>query len=171
MKRHLVLIGLPGAGKSVVGQAAAQLLRTPFSDLDREIENAAGQPIQGIFDLLGEPRFRELEREAMSLVVSGLPKVIAPGGGWAAQPGNIDAVADRVLLVWLTVPPEVAAARVGGDAHRPLLSRGDPQAIMQRLLREREPHYRRATAVVDATLGTPEVVAQEVVRVAMALQG
>ena len=62
-------------------------------------------------------------------------------------------------------------ARIEATTDRPLLSQGRPDAIMKRLLREREPFYRRAAVAVDATLGPPEVVAQEVVRAALALQG
>ncbi|MGK2935282.1 MAG: shikimate kinase, partial [Gemmatimonadaceae bacterium] len=78
------LIGLPGAGKSSVGNAVATKLQIPFVDLDREIESTAGKSIARIFAEDGEPRFRNLELEA----TERLPRtsaIVAPGGGWISN--------------------------------------------------------------------------------------
>lgn len=159
MRRHVILVGLPGSGKSTVGPLLATELGLPFVDLDRDIEQAAGRAVPEIFALEGESVFRELEREAMDLRLGGPPSVLAPGGGWAAQPGNLEVAGPRAVVVYLACSPGTAASRLAGDRSRPLLLGGDPAAALERLLLAREPYYRRATFEVDAEAGPPALVA------------
>jgi shikimate kinase len=164
VKRHLVLVGLPGSGKSTVGALAAAELGAGFTDLDAVIEAVAGVPIAEIFATRGETAFRELEREAMDAALLGDPRVIAPGGGWAAQPGNLAAVEARALVIYLAISPEAAARRLAGDTSRPLLAgMADPREMLEKLLIAREPFYRLARLEVDAESGPPEFVAEAVV--------
>ena len=65
MKRHLVLVGLPGSGKSTVGRLVARLLDTAISDLDELTVSAAGMSVAEVFATHGEARFRQMERAAM----------------------------------------------------------------------------------------------------------
>lgn len=167
MKRHLILVGLPGSGKSTVGALAAAELGAGFTDLDLVIEATAGVPIAEIFATRGEASFRELEREAMANVMAGAPGVVATGGGWAAQPGNLATVEAHALVVYLAVSPEVAARRLSGDTTRPLLAgMADPREMLEQLLVAREPFYRLAGLEVDAEAGSPEFVATGVVAAA-----
>jgi shikimate kinase len=167
MRRHLVLVGLPGAGKSTVGRIAAERLGCPFVDLDERIASRTGKPVAEIFATRGEPAFRELEREAMDLALAGEPSVIAPGGGWAAQPGNLAAAEPRAILVYLAVSPAAAAARLARSADRPLLAGGEHREMLDRLLVAREPFYRLASQEVDAEAGSPQFVAEGVVAAAL----
>jgi shikimate kinase len=64
MPRHLVLVGLPGAGKSVVGQQVAEALGAPLFDIDQLLVREMGMPVAQIFGMVGEPRFREMEHKA-----------------------------------------------------------------------------------------------------------
>lgn len=162
MKQHLILSGLPGAGKSTVGALVAGQLGCGFVDLDRQVEAATGTSIPDLFAARGESGFRELEREAMDAALAGSPAVIASGGGWAAQPGNMDAVRGRALVVYLAVAPAAAAARLAGAGDRPLLVGGNPRLALERLLEAREPFYRLADAEVDGDAGSPELVAASV---------
>lgn len=150
-RRHLVLIGLPGSGKSTVGRMAAQLLDTHLTDIDGVIERATGLPVADLFAEEGEHAFRARERQAVRDALLLPPHVVAPGGGWAAQPGNLEEAASRVFTVYLDVRPEVAAARLGEAPDRPLL-RGGPLERLRGLLAGREPYYHRADARVDASL-------------------
>jgi len=85
VKRHVVLIGLPGSGKSTVGRLVAERLGAAFVDIDAIIERREGRPIALIFAEKGEAAFREMERKEMETTLAAEPAVIAPGGGWAAQ--------------------------------------------------------------------------------------
>jgi len=156
--RHLVLVGLPGAGKSTVGALAAEQLQLPFTDLDERIEAAAGRSVPTIFAVEGEARFRQLERSAMEAALAETPGVIAAGGGWAAEPGNLEAArAAGALIAWLTVSPEVAARRLEGKSTRPLLAGGAPAERLGALLAARVHAYQRADAFISNEGDDPTV--------------
>ena len=165
MKRHLVLVGLPGSGKSTVGGLVARALRAAFTDIDTLVAEAAGLSVSGIFETRGEAEFRRLERAAVLGALAAPPHVIAPGAGWIAEPGNLDAAIGSSCLVYLMVTPDTAARRLGSDDSRPLLQGGDPVTRLRELLLTREPWYRRAGREIDAS-GDPEAVAAEVVAIA-----
>lgn len=150
MRRSLVLIGLPGSGKSAAGRLVAERIGVPFHDLDQLIEQRAGRTIVRIFAEDGEPAFRQLERQAMSDLLGEPPAVIAAGGGWAAQPGALEEARNigSPLIVYLWTTAETAALRVGNGEGRPLLA-GNPLAALGRLLRERDPTYRGADVTVS----------------------
>lgn len=157
MKRHLILVGLSGSGKSTVGRLAAQQLRTGFSDIDELIVTGSGQPVAELFAREGEAQFRRLERAALERALAASPHVIAPGAGWIAEPGNLQTAGDA-LLIYLEISPASAAARLAGDSTRPLLSGGDPVARLTGMLKAREPWYRKAALTIPAS-GSPEAVA------------
>jgi len=169
VKRHIVLVGLPGSGKTTVGRLAANVLSTAFTDIDETAVAAAGMSVAEIFRVGKEAQFRRIERAAMDGALAAPPHVVAPGAGWMVQPGNLAAAADAVL-VYLRISPEAAAARLAGDQSRPLLLDADPAARLSELLAQRERWYSQAHAEVDAA-GRVEAVATEVVRAARSLGG
>src|SRR5215211_8602636 len=105
MPRHIVLVGLPGAGKSTVGKLVAEALNTDVLDIDRLLVREIGMPVSQIFGMVGEARFREMERDAVKAAQAGSPGVIVPGGGWAAQPGQLEAVLSSCLVIYLRCLP------------------------------------------------------------------
>ena len=161
MKRHLILVGISGSGKTTVGRLAAKQLGTHFSDIDELIVAGSGQPVAELFAREGEAQFRRLERAAMERVLSAPPHLIAPGAGWIAEPGNLEAAGDAVLI-YLEISAAAAAARIAGDATRPLLAGGDPVARLSGMLRTREGWYRKAALTIPAS-GSPDTVAAQVV--------
>ena len=91
-KPHLILVGLPGAGKSVVGEALAERLNRSFLDFDREIERREGSSISEIFAVSGEPHFRQME-VALTLELRQYGNmVVAPGGGWVTNKGVVEII-------------------------------------------------------------------------------
>jgi shikimate kinase len=163
MDRHVILVGLPGSGKSTVAPLVAGALDLPFVDVDAVIVRRMGMPVARIFGEFGEARFRELEREAMADQLDGPISVLAPGGGWAVQPGNLEAATARALVVYLEVAPATALGRALEGAERPLLAGGEGLARMTTLLREREAHYRRADVIVENHGDDPAVAATKIV--------
>ena len=153
MKSHLVLVGLPGSGKTTVGKPVAEKLGCPFLDIDAEIERREGKTVREIFAELGEPHFRKREQQITREVRDKPPLVVAPGGGWVADPANIALLRPPARLVYLKVRPSVALARLGPfRGTRPLLSRPDPLAEIKRLLDERRAAYESADMAVDTEL-------------------
>src|SRR5215204_2964147 len=100
MPRHILLVGLPGSGKSTVGRLVAEGLSAPLIDIDGLLVREMGMPVSQIFGMVGEARFREMERDAVTAAQSGNPGVIVPGGGWAAQPGQLEAARASSILVY-----------------------------------------------------------------------
>ena len=166
MKRHVVLIGLPGAGKSTIGRLVADTLQAPLVDIDAIIMRKEGRPIEILFAERGEAVFRQLEAQEVDTALRGNPAIIVPGGGWAAQPGALESARDRALLIYLKTRPGTAATRAVPQGNRPTLMGEDPELRMRELLREREPFYVQADAQVETDRQRPAEVAAAVVRLA-----
>ena len=171
MKRHIVLIGLPGAGKTTVGRLVAEKLSAGFVDIDNVLIRKEGKPISMIFAEKGEQAFREMERREMDAALGNEPAVIAPGGGWAAQPGNLDAARSRGYFVYLKARAEVAAGRAEPSGTRPVLMGDDPVERMRELFKTRDPFYATADATVMTEAKSLENVAAEVVKLAQTSGG
>jgi len=171
MIRHVVLIGLPGSGKTTVGKLVADALKSPFVDIDAIVARKEGRPISMIFAEKGESVFRELERVEMEAALGGVPAIIAPGGGWAAQQGALSSVQQRGLVVYLKTRPDTAASRAAPQGNRPLLTGEDPSSQMRELLKEREPFYVLADATVETDRKAPAKVVEEIVRLARTRAG
>jgi shikimate kinase len=166
MPRHIVLVGLPGSGKSTVGQLVAEGLSAPLIDIDGLLVREMGMPVSQIFGMVGETRFREMERDAVNAAQSGAPGVIVPGGGWAAQPGQLDAAMTECLSFYLRCLPATAAKRSQQGEVRPVLAGTDPVQRMRTLLEEREPLYLLAHHTVQTENVAPEGVAAEIMALA-----
>ena len=154
------LVGMPGSGKSTVGQEVAGRLGVPLVDLDAEIEREIGGSVAQIFEERGEAGFRELEARALLRASTQDPSVVACGGGVVLEPANRVTLRNTGVCVFLDVPLEQLRDRVPPAAERPLIrEEGD----LERLLRAREPLYREFAAhVVDAS-GPPGEVADAIV--------
>jgi shikimate kinase len=160
MPRHLVLVGLPGCGKSTVGRQVAEALGAPLFDIDSLLVREMGMPVEQIFGMVGERRFREMEQKAvLAAVAAEEPAVIVPGGGWAAQPGQMHGAREFALLVYLACQPRTAAKRAEEGEARPLLVGPDPVDRMRKLLESREPFYKLADFEVAADGRIEEVSA------------
>ncbi len=167
-RRHVVLVGLPGAGKTTVGKAVAEKLGCQFVDVDSLIVRKTQMPVERFFAEFGETKFRAVEKEAVAEALGGEAAVIVPGGGWAAQAGNLDAVGASALVVYLKCMATTAAKRLQGGEVRPLMSGGDgdPFERMRNLLKERETFYNQADAEVKTDMKSAPQVAEDVVLLA-----
>lgn len=162
--RHLVLIGLMGAGKSTVGRVLARRLGLPFVDADEAIEAAAKRSITDIFQDYGEAEFRRLEREVIARLLAGPQHVIATGGGAPMNPDTRARIRETAVSVWLRVRLATLAARTERRGRRPLLAEGDVRETLRRLLEEREPVYSQADLVIDGGACPPERTAELVLK-------
>ncbi len=156
-----VVVGAPGAGKSTIGAAVAELLGLPFADADTIIEQRAGKPIPEIFIDDGEDVFRALERTVVAESLTGFDGVLALGGGAILHDGTRELLASHTV-VYLSVELSDAVKRVGLGAGRPLLSI-NPRATLKYLLDQRRPLYASVATHTVATDGrSPAEIAAEV---------
>ena len=147
----LVLVGLPGSGKSVVGKRMAQRHSATFVDLDEVIEREARRTIPEIFEIEGEAAFRARELAAVRSVGPAdadgrLRRVIATGGGTPMDPRNRWLLYRGRVPVWLDSRPEVLAQRLRRSRNiRPLIAGRDPIAALRSLSSGRERFYAAAS--------------------------
>ena len=148
---RIALVGLRGAGKTTLGQLAAQALAVPFVELDREIERASGMELSEIFAVHGQAMFRSLERQCLETIVARFERVvIATGGSLVTEPATYDLLLSTCYVVWLSAAPDEHMSRVlaQGDL-RPMAD--GPQAMddLKAILESRTPLYAKADAVVN----------------------
>lgn len=161
MSPRVVLVGVPGAGKSTVGRLLARKLNVEFRDTDTDVETVAGMPITDIFVSLGEPAFRKYEEEAVAAALAAHDGVLSLGGGAVLSEKTRQLLADHPV-VWLEVDLSHATQRVGLNQARPLLL-GNVRGTMKKLLDDRAPFYAAvATWRVDTGDKSPTAIAAEI---------
>lgn len=156
----VVLVGVPGAGKTTVGTALAQALGVGFRDTDDDVEASSGRAIADIFLASGEAEFRRLEAAAVEAALADHTGVLALGGGAVLDPATRARLAGLAggRVVWLRVGLAAASKRAGLSTARPLLF-GNLRAQLKALMDAREPLYREvASLVIDADERTPDEV-------------
>lgn len=138
--RHVVLLGLMGAGKTSVGRRVAERLGRQLIDGDAVLEDrTGGLTAAQVAEAEGLDALHTLEAEiAMEALASSTPAVIGP----AASVIELDVLRDALaghLVVWLTGSPEHLAQKAVEKDHRPLLDEGDPVQLFRDQLAVREP--------------------------------
>jgi len=162
---NLYLVGFMGTGKSTVGRAVAQRIGFRWLDSDHEIERAQGRTVAEIFAREGEAGWRAMEREFIERGHPATRTVVSTGGGLVAQPGMLDALLGRGVVVCLHASLETILERTRTRQNRPLLEVEDPFARIRELYAQREPIYRRSGSLV-LTDGRPLLdVVSHVIRV------
>lgn len=148
--QNIVLVGMPGCGKSTVGKALAEALSRPFYDADAEIVRRCGISIPEIFETQGEAGFRKIETEVLSDLCRQSSAVIATGGGAVTVPENFAVLRQNSKVVWLTRDVSVLPT-----AGRPLSRQTD----LREMLQKRTPFYQSVCDVqVDGNAGIQAVV-------------
>ena len=156
-KQNLVLIGMPGCGKTAVGREAAALLGREFVDLDQLISERAGQSIPDIFAEKGEAVFRDLESQVVREIAGNTGLVIATGGGCVLRPQNMRRLRQNGCLILLDRPAE----QLLPTEDRPLADTPDK---MHRLYRERMPVYQTAADLIIPAENSVSETARRVIR-------
>ena len=156
----IVLVGMPGSGKSTVGAALAARLGAPFQDVDAVIAERVGKPVAEIFADDGEAVFRAFE-EATTTELLASAGVLALGGG-AVMSASIRAALRGHRVVWLRVGLPQAVKRIGLDTARPLLL-GNVRGRLLALMNQRAPLYADvATELIDTDDLTPDETAEKI---------
>jgi shikimate kinase len=154
----IILVGLSGAGKTVVGRLLAQRLAFRFLDLDSEVEHLAGCSIADLFAREGEGAFRDLEDQVTRTAAVDSETVVSTGGGWMDRP-ELREMWPGAVRVWLRVEPQSALSRLAQErSTRPLLAGPHPESALRRLLADRLAAYEMAEIAVRTDGLAPEAV-------------
>jgi XRE family aerobic/anaerobic benzoate catabolism transcriptional regulator len=150
---RVALVGLRGAGKTTLGQRAAEALGVPFVELDREVERASGMELSEIFAIHGQAMYRRLERQCLETVIARFDRVvIATGGSLVTEPATYDLLLSSCFVVWLSARPEEHMGRVLAQGDLRPMAEG-PQAMddLKAILDSRTALYAKADAEVDTS--------------------
>ncbi len=158
----LSLIGSRGSGKSTVGRLLAARLEKKFVDTDSLVMETAKKNIREIFELGGEPLFRELEAEAIRHAAAQSNVVIAAGGGVVLSQINVDILKACGPIIWLSASAQVLWQRIAADTTsqtlRPNLTPAGGLPEVQALLARRTPLYAAAADWQTSGEAEPEQV-------------
>ena len=147
---RIALVGLRGAGKTTLGQRAAEALGVPFVELDREVERASGMELSEIFASHGQGMYRRLERQCLEAVIQRFDRVvIATGGSLVTEPATYDLLLSSCFVVWLSARPDEHMSRVLAQGDLRPMAEG-PQAMddLKAILESRTALYAKADAKV-----------------------
>ncbi len=166
----IVLVGLPGSGKSYFGRQLASALNFPFYDLDQLIEEKYQLKIPEIFSLYSEGQFRKWESATLEAFLDREDSfILASGGGCPCFNGNMDLINAKSTSVYLDVPIKEISARLGASRvnNRPMFSGLDQGEIilkLKSLLVERDYFYSQAKIKLSGEDFSAELLISELIR-------
>jgi shikimate kinase len=143
----IYLVGFMGSGKSTIARALASRLRWQHEDVDDLIERRERRTIADIFAKQGEPYFRSVEREMLTVLRPLRHVVVATGGGTYADAENRVAINLDGVSVWIDLPLQDLLHRIPLDGRRPLAAN---RADLERLFAVRTESYRLAHVRINA---------------------
>ena len=166
---NLVLIGMPGSGKSTCGVLAAKALCKDFADTDLLIQKAEGMPLQRIIDERGNAYFAEAEEKAIC-DASFRNAVVATGGSVVYSPRAMAYLKEKGVVVYLRISYETMKKRIANIATRGIILR-DGETLAE-MYAERAPLYEKyADFSVDCDEAEVERVVSEIVRLGREKEG
>jgi len=158
----IVLVGMPGSGKSTVGRFVAERLRRPFIDTDALVEQHVGMPVPAYLRDRGEAAFRAAESEVVARACATAGTIIGAGGGAVLDPLNRWALWHHGLVAWLDVPPAELVRRLeADDVARPTIQPYDAERLAS-VLGARRFAYAAADIALDGARD-PQRVADDLV--------
>ena len=163
--KTIVLVGLMGSGKTALGKRLAVALDRPFIDSDHLIEQEAGLSIRDIFEISGEAKFREIERNTILKHVTGQPVILSTGGGAFCDPITRANIIEHAVSIWIDSTPKNLLRRIGNTASRPLLTTGDPLEILTGLRKTRLADYKQAELHVRTGRHTRRVSMKKILNI------
>jgi shikimate kinase / 3-dehydroquinate synthase len=160
----VVLVGMPGSGKSSVGRLVAERLGRPFIDTDTLFEQVHGNPVPAYLAEHGEPAFRAAEAAVVADACATPGAVIGAGGGAVLDPLNRWTLWHHGAVAWLDLEPGQLVSRLEADpVPRPTFQPYDAGRLGT-VLAERMPFYRAADLQLDASRDAARVADELVAR-------
>ncbi len=163
MANKICLVGPMGAGKSTIGKKLASRLGMDFVDCDDEIEARTGTTISIIFDIEGEPGFRDREQKILADLIARTNTIIATGGGCVIREANRIHLGSADAVIYLCTDVAEQLQRTNKSRHRPLLDTPDRESRLTEIALIREPLYEEvATVTIHSHGRKATTVVQEI---------
>ena len=152
--KNIILIGMPGCGKSTVGKLLSQKCNRPFVDADASIEELTGCTIPQIFAKEGENAFRAYETQVLAKLTKASGTIIATGGGCVTREENTPLLKQNSQIIWLK--REIQSLPISG---RPLSQTHD----LHQMYDIRKPLYEKMADLIIENQGSPDQTAEEII--------
>jgi shikimate kinase len=163
-KEHIILVGMPGSGKSNLGFFLSKLMWMPFIDTDYYISVKEKKSVAMIFAEYGEDYFRKIEQQILQEIVEKEPSIISTGGGMPCFYNNMDIMNGSAITVYLEVPPEKLFEHLKYDNKRPLIKNKNDKELMDYIidsLGQRKLYYEKADITIQTYNKMPVQLATE----------
>ncbi|MGL5353121.1 MAG: shikimate kinase, partial [Clostridium sp.] len=158
MKNKILLIGMPGCGKTTIGKLLSKELNYNFIDMDKYIVDISGETIKSLFDK-GEENFRNFESRACDELSLKKNSVISSGGGVVKRKKNIDLFENESIIIFIDRPIEKIIGDVDTET-RPLLANGKEK--LYKLFEERYELYKQYSNITVVNDGYLKNVVLEI---------
>jgi shikimate kinase len=147
MEKHLMLVGMPGSGKTTLGRKWAEEMHVPLYEIDERLEEKFGISISEFVLLHGWEAFRDAEWNEIKEVLQKPVGVVVPGAGFFTNQERIDFALRQAEVVYLELDLKSLIQRLSNQEERearPLLSQGELQITLKQLFEERIQFYNQA---------------------------
>ena len=164
LSKSIVLIGLMGCGKSVIGKMLSEVIGVPFSDTDRIIEKKVGKEINQIFNDSGERYFRQVEEKVLERTLGDNAHIISTGGGSILSPKTRNLIKVKSCSIWIQCDVRIIAKRILNQGTRPLLNNKN---ILDTLIEKNEDRikfYSKADIHIKNENPNLELVVESIIR-------
>ena len=163
--KNIYLVGFMGTGKTTVGKILAKTLKKEFLEMDEAIETENGKKITEIFQIYGEPHFRELEKKLLLKISQKENLIVSCGGGLVCDKDNLEILKKTGIIFNLTASKESIYERTKKFKNRPLLNVEDPLKKIEELLSLRMPFYNKAHHTINTDGTEPKVIAKRIINI------
>ena len=164
LSKSIVLVGLMGSGKSVIGRMLSDKIGVPLSDTDRIIEKEVGKKVYQIFDDCGEKYFRKVEEEVVGRVLGNSPHIISTGGGSILSSKTRKAIKSKSFSIWVQCDVNIISNRILHQEKRPLLKSEKIVDILTEKNKERVKFYRQADSQAVNENSNLEMTVEDIVK-------
>lgn len=160
--KTIVLTGMPGSGKTIIGKLLSIKFNLEFTDIDSYIELNEKTTITKIFQLKGEKYFRKLEQKTIKSIFKPEDKIISLGGGAFENTQTREFLNKNALTVYLKTTPEIIFDRIQNDTTRPLLCGNMSIEKIKEIIKLREKNYESAHITISTDNKTSEEIIEEI---------
>jgi shikimate kinase/3-dehydroquinate synthase len=148
VRGNIFLVGMMGAGKTIIGKLLAHSLDKTYFDSDREIQKRTGVSIPVIFEIEGESGFRRRETDVLTELVKSENIVLSTGGGAVLSATNRELLMRHGTVIYLRATIDDLWRRTRQDKNRPLLQTANPRKRLIELYAQRDPLYRETAHII-----------------------